>query len=288
MLFLLIFADRLVCLFNLKLNIMETTINTFCKFKEYKEKRVRELIWKYNVFLGMPWGLIIVICGICCLLLLNIPNFASKNSYLKVALILSSAFAILAIVKYIRSLQIQKVVYDCLNCFSDFESKICSKIEVDTLRKQMQVNDNEIVRLTYLNDNLDLKCKIINRILWINYRKSFIYTIFSMNQDEYKKMIENKTVLLQERCSYRQSQNKYKADIQLLKTKNEDLAKRIEIIEKTVVDDKQELTNVNKKLKSALESKTFISKIFISEILKSEIILFFTDLIEVVSQIKIQ
>lgn len=152
----------------------------------------------------------------------------------------------------------------------------------------MQVNDNEIVRLTYLNDNLDLKCKIINRILWINYRKSFIYTIFSMNLDEYKKMIENKTVLLQERCSYRQSQNKYKADIQLFKTKNEDLAKRIEIIEKTVVDDKQKLTNVNKELKSALESKTFISKILISEILKSEIILFFTDLIEVVSQIKIQ
>ena len=66
------------------------------------------------------------------------------------------------------------------------------------------------------------------------------------------------------------------------------MAKRIEIIEKTVVDDKQELTNVNKELKSALESKTFISKILISEILKSEIILFFTDLIEVVSQIKIQ
>lgn len=55
-----------------------------------------------------------------------------------------------------------------------------------------------------------------------------------------------------------------------------------------MVDDKQKLTNVNKELKSALESKTFISKILISEILKSEIILFFTDLIEVVSQIKIQ
>lgn len=266
---------------------METTINTFCKFKEYKEKRVRELIRKYNVFLGMPWGLIIVICGICCLLLLNIPNFASKNSYLKVALILSSAFAILAIVKYIRSLQVQKVVYDCLNCFSDFESKICSKIELETLRNQIQVNDNEIVRLTCLSNNLDLKCEIINKILRINYHKSFIYTIFSMNQDEYKKMIKNIMALLQERNSYREPQNKYKADIQLLKTKNEDLIKRVEII-KTMIDEEQKSTNINDKLKSVLESKVFMRKIFISKILKGEIRLFFTDLIEVVSQIKIQ
>lgn len=34
---------------------METTINTFCKFKEYKEKRIREFIQKYNTFLGVPW-----------------------------------------------------------------------------------------------------------------------------------------------------------------------------------------------------------------------------------------
>ena len=152
----------------------------------------------------------------------------------------------------------------------------------------MQVNNNEIGRLTCLSENLDLKCKIINKILWINYRKSFICTLFSMNLDEYKKMIKNIMVLLQERSSYWESKNKYKADKLLLKTKNEDLTKRIEIIEKTVADDKQELTNVNEKLKSVLESKTVMRKIFISKILKSEIRLFFTDLIEVVSQIKIQ
>ena len=105
-----------------------------------------------------------------------------------------------------------------------------------------------------------------------------------MNQDEYKKMIKNIMVLLQERSSYRESQNKYKADKLLFETKNEELNKRIE----TVADDKQELTNVNEKLKSVLESKTVMRKIFISKILKSEIRLFFTDLIEVVSQIKIQ
>lgn len=281
---------------------METTINTFGKLKEYKEKRVRELIRKYNVFLGIPWGLIIVICGICCLffllLLLFLFNlihedysiwlFLFENLSLLFALIISLAFTILAIVKYIRSLQVQKVVYDCLNCLSDFESEMCSKIELDTLRKQMQVNNNEIGRLTCLSENLDLKCKIINKILWINYRKSFICTLFSMNLDEYKKMIKNIMVLLQERSSYWESKNKYKADKLLLKTKNEDLTKRIEIIEKTVADDKQELTNVNEKLKSVLESKTVMRKIFISKILKSEIRLFFTDLIEVVSQIKIQ
>lgn len=99
-----------------------------------------------------------------------------------------------------------------------------------------------------------------------------------MNLDEYKKMIKNKTVLLQERYSYRQSQNKYKADIQLLETKNEELNKRVEIIEKTGGDDKQILTNIQVKLDSGLKSK----------ILKSEVRLLFTDLIEVVSQIKIQ
>lgn len=87
-------------------------------------------------------------------------------------------------------------------------------------------------------------------------------------------MIKNIMVLLQERSSYWESQNKYKADKLLLKTKNEDLTKRIEIIEKTVADDKQELTNVNEKLKSVLESKTVMRKIFISKILKSEIRLF--------------
>ena len=91
-------------------------------------------------------------------------------------------------------------------------------------------------------------------------------------------MIKNKTVLLQERYSYRQSQNKYKADIQLLETKNEELNKRVEIIEKTGGDDKQILTNIQVKLDSGLKSK----------ILKSEVRLLFTDLIEVVSQIKIQ
>lgn len=99
-----------------------------------------------------------------------------------------------------------------------------------------------------------------------------------MNLDEYKKMIKNKTVLLQERYSYRQSQNKYKADIQLLETKNEELNKRVEIIEKTGGDDKQILTNIQVKLDSGLKSK----------ILKSEVRLLFTDLIEVVSQIKMQ
>lgn len=257
---------------------METTINTFGKFKEYKEKRVRELIRKYNVFLGMSWELIIVICGICCLLLLLIMLFGFENSYLKVALILSLVFTILAIVKYRRSLQVQKVVYDCLICLSLVESKICSKIELNTIRNQIQVNDNEIERLKCLIDNLDLKCEIINKILRINYRKSFICTIFSMNLDEYKKMIKNKTVLLQERYSYRQSQNKYKADIQLLETKNEELNKRVEIIEKTGGDDKQILTNIQVKLDSGLKSK----------ILKSEVRLLFTDLIEVVSQIKMQ
>lgn len=275
---------------------METTINTFCKFKEYKEKRVRELIRKYNVFLGMPWGLIIVICGICCLLSRQFAlkdehdsflSFVFEGSYLSFAFILSLAFTILAVVKYIRSLQVQKVVYDCLNCFSDFESKICSKIELETLRNQIQVNDNEIVRLTCLSDNLDLKCEIINKILRINYHKSFIYTIFSMNQDEYKKMIKDIMALLKERNSYREPQNKYKADIQLLKTKNEDLIKRVEII-KTMIDEEQKLTNINDELKSVLESKVFMRKIFISKILKGEIRLFFTDLIEVVSQIKIQ
>lgn len=279
---------------------METTINTFCKFKEYKEKRVRALIREYNVFLGMTWGLIIVICGICCFFLIllflfnlihedySIWQILFENLSLLFALIISLAFTILAVVKYIRSLQVQKVVYDCLKSLSDFESGMCSKIELDTMNKQIQVNDNEIGRLTCLSENLDLKCKIINKILRINYHKSFIYTIFSMNQDEYKKMIKDIMVLLQERSCYRESQNKYKADIQLLKTKNEDLTNRIEIIEKAVADDKQELTNVNVDLKSILECKTFMRKIFISKILKSKIRLFFTDLIEVVSQIKIQ
>ena len=310
-------------MFTLKLEVMETTINTFGKFKEYKEKRVRELIRKYNVFMGTPWGLIIVICGICCLffflLLLFLFNlihedysiwlFLFENLSLLFALIISLAFTILAIVKYIRSLQVQKVVYDCLNCLSDFESEMCSKIELDTLRKQMQVNNNEIGRLTCLSENLDLKCKIINKILWINYRKSFICTLFSMNLDEYKKMIKNKTVLLQERCSYQQLQNKYKADIQLLKTKNEDLGKRVETIEKTVADDKQKSTNVdieetkNEDLgkrvetieKTVVDDKQILKNIdeklnsaLKCKILKSEIRLFFTDLIEVVSQIKIQ
>lgn len=245
----------------------------------------------------MPWGLISVICVICCLLLLLLSiqfvwgyqcdlilYFLFENLYLPFALILSLLFTILAIVKYRRSLQIQKVVYDCLYHFSSIERAICSKIEIDTLRKQMQVNNNEIERLKYLIDNLDLKCKIINKTLRINYRKSFKGNRFSMNNlDEYKKMIKNKTVLLQEKCTYRQSQNKYKADIQLLKTKNEDLTKRIEIIDKNEDDEERMLTNINYELKSALESKTLIRKI-----LKSEIRLFFTDLVEVVSQIKIQ
>jgi hypothetical protein len=121
--FLLIFENRLVGLWNLftlKFEVMETTINTFGKLKEYKEKRVRELIRKYNVFLGIPWGLIIVICGICCLffflLLLFLFNlihedysiwlFLFENLSLLFALIISLAFTILAIVKYIRSLQV--------------------------------------------------------------------------------------------------------------------------------------------------------------------------------------
>lgn len=45
-------------------------------------------------------------------------------------------------------------------------------------------------------------------------------------------MIKNIMVLLQERSSYRESQNKYKADKLLFETKNEELNKRIEIIEK--------------------------------------------------------
>ena len=334
---------------------METTINTFCKFKEYKEKRVRELIRKYNVFLGIPWGLISVICGICCLLLYrqfalkdkhdSFLSFVFEGSYLSFALIFSLVFAILAIVKYIRSLYVQKVIYDCLYHLSDYERVICSKIEIDTLRKQMQVNNNEIKRLQCLIDNLDLKRKIINITLRINCHKYFLRITFSMNQDEYKKMLKNIMVLLQERNSYRELQNKYNAEKQLLETRNKDLTKRVETIEKNVADDKQKLTNVDKektknkdltkrvetieknvaddkqkstnvdkeepknedlnkrvaiieknvdddkqmlknideKLKSALESK-----IFIWGILKDEIRLFFTDLVEVVSQIKIQ
>lgn len=167
--FLLIFADRLVCLFNLKLNIMETTINTFCKFKEYKEKRVRELIRKYNVFLGMPWGLIIVICGICCLLLLNIPNFASKNSYLKVALILSSAFAILAIVKYIRSLQIQKVVYDCLNCFSNSVTRLNPKIGNPLCIDLPKVNEANMYTYTNPRTGIQYIYDTENKIAFSHY-----------------------------------------------------------------------------------------------------------------------
>lgn len=264
---------------------METTINTYCKFKEYKEKRVRELIRKYNVFLGMPWGLISVIC---CLLLCAILKFGSEDSYLQVALIFSIVFTILAIVKYMRSLEIQKVIYDCLYHLSDYERVICSKIEIDTLRKQMQVNNNEIERLQCLIDNLDLKRKIINKTLRINCHKYFLRITFSMNQDEYKKMFKNIMVLLQERSSYRELRNKYNAEKQLLETRNKDLTKRVETIEKNVADDKQMLKNIDEKLKSALESKTFMNKIFIWGILKGEIRLFFTDLVEVVSQIKIQ
>lgn len=253
---------------------METTVNTFSKFKGYKEKRVRELIRKYNVFWGVSWGWIVVICGMCDLFLLSIQF---GKFYPHIAFILA-VFIVLAIVKYFRARCVQKVVYGCLNYLSCYENKMRSKIELDSLRARVHDNNKEIERINCLINNLDLKCEIIDKRIRINYRKSFICTICSMSLDEYKNMIKDKVILLHEKCSYRQSQKKYESDILLLREMNVDLNKRIKTIGEIDVDDKQILKEMNEELDSVLKS----------EILKSEIRLFFVDLIEIVSQIKIR
>lgn len=265
---------------------METTINTFSKFKGYKEKRVRELLHKYNVFCGVSWGWIVVISGICSLFLLSILlrwlfgckmilPFGCCNLIL--ILILFVVFTILAIVKYYRARHVQKVVYGCLSHLSCYENEMHSKIELDSLRARAHDNSKEIERINCLINNLDLKCEIIDKQIRINYCKSFICTICSMSLDEYKNMIKDKVVLLQEKCSYRQSRKKYESDILLLRKMNVDLDERIKTIGEIVVDDNQILKDIDKELGSVLKSK----------ILKSEIRLFFMDLIEIVSQIKI-
>lgn len=264
---------------------METTINTFCKFKEYKEKRVREFIQKYNTFLGVPWEWMLGLCGICILLLLSILAIQWWTNekivsfslyYLVLILIPIVAFTILVGVKYRCSLRVQNVVYVCLKHLSCYESTICSKIELDFLSNQMQDNNKEIERLRCLIYNLDLKCKTINRQIRMNYCKSFICTIFSMSLDEYKKMIKDKIVLLQEKCSYRQSQHKYETDIQLLQEKNKIVDKSIHKIGEIIVDKEKVLKNID----------DILTLVSLSKNQKGELWLLFTDLVEVASQIK--
>ena len=309
---------------------METTINTFCKFKEYKEKRVGEFIQKYNAFCGVPWKWMGGMCILLFLLVLIVQwwrdgKIVSFSLDYLVILIFISAFAFWVRYKYKCSLFVQNVVYDCLKHLSCYESTICSKIELDILRKQMQNNNREMKRLSCLIYNLDLKCETINRQIRINYCKSFISTIFSMSLDEYKKMIKDKIVLLQEKCSYRQSQHKYEMDIQLLQEENKILEEKIHKIEKNIVDDEKNIVDDEKNIvddeknivddeknivddeKNIVDDEKNIvddeknskdtdkEKILknidnvltsLSQNQKGEIRILFTDLVEVVSQIK--
>ena len=97
-----------------------------------------------------------------------------------------------------------------------------------------------------------------------------------MSLDEYKKMIKDKIVLLQEKCSYRQSQHKYETDIQLLQEKNKIVDKSIHKIGEIIVDKEKILKNIDDILTLVSPSKNQ----------KGELWLLFTDLVEVASQIK--
>lgn len=227
---------------------METTINTFSKYKAYKEKRVREFIHKYNAVCWVSWGWVWSGCGICVLMLLAlIVHYYTEeelvlfsNIYLVFILIPVFVFTILAGIKYIRSLYVQNVVYDCLKHLSCYEINICYKIKLDTLRDEMQGNNREVKRLKCMIHNLDLKCKMINILIKMNYCKSFVRTKFSKSLDEYNKMIKNKELLLQEIFGYQQLTNKYNADIKLLQEENNLLNKRMQEI-RGITPDKEKL-----------------------------------------------
>lgn len=268
---------------------METTINTFNEFKEYKEKKVREFIRNYK---GITYGWIFGICVIVDLLLI-ISKFIAKVDITRVPicyLLTSIAITFFAWIKYYRARCIKKLVYNCLIDLSCYEDKVRSKIEIDNLKAQMKDNIKEIDQLECSIRNLDLKCEIINKTIRINYCKSFICTIFCMNLDEYKIMIKNKKALLQEKYNYRQLQNKYETDIQLLRKTNEDLNKKIKEDQSNDINKNQTIINKDIKLNLNLYNKFpwNITKLLFGKNLKEEIKILFIDLVEVVSQIKIK
>lgn len=266
---------------------MDTTINTFSKFRAYREKRVREFIQKYKNFCCVPWGWILFVGGISVLLLfLAILRYyledgkeaVSSHIYLVFILIPILAFTILTGVRYWRSIYIRMVVFGCLRHISCYESRMRRNVERCTLRDKGHLNEREMYRLIIMNNNLELRCELIDRLIRMKRCNIFIRTIFTLSLDKYKRKKKNREFLLQERCSYRQLQNRYLNDILLLWLENRDLNDRME-----------ELGEIENGINQVLDEILIVIDNYrrcLSGIQREEIRAFFTDLVEVVSHIK--
>lgn len=287
---------------------METAINSIGKFKEYKERKVRELIQKHCYFCGMTWQRITTICVLLlCFTCIMMPCLRNKDilsycttshstkylQYLVLYIKTSNSYHIhiglcaiifLTIIGYKAyqrskdSLYIQNTIYDCLDKFSNYEKYMTEKIEYEILKKQIQDNDKEIWKLKYLVKNIKLKNNSIDGLIKSNYHKP---TIPSMGPEHYIKMVEKKETLEFEKCRNQQLTNKYIVSEKLLKSENSRLKNRKKTSKYKAYSRKLILIDINECIKSTNNDNPHY------ENLKNEIRILFIDLIDVVSNIKI-
>lgn len=272
---------------------MEATVNTFGKFKEYKERRVREFIKKYNCFLGISWGWFIVLFFILLCLAIawgltfyvfgGIKRPSITFGFVLIPILI---FFIVSFINYKRSLHIQGAIYDCLKNFSDYESQVSSKIELEMLNNQICDIENEIMRLESLIMICDLKCETIEKLRKSNNYNSIPSIILGKSLDKYKRMIKSRNVFLLEKCSYEQAKEKYNTDVSLLRIRYIDLKSRQNNF-KDKINISNVLTELDECMKSNLDSHSFLYKSQGNKY-KGEIRELFFDLFEIVSQVKIQ
>lgn len=121
---------------------------------------------------------------------------------------------------------------------------------------------------------------MINKLIKTNNFKSFICVIFGKSLNEYREMIKDKRLFIQEIYSHRQLQNKYKTDILLLKEENDSLDSRIKNYEERAVDKKKTSLLIS----NAINQNRWLRYMFKNT--AKEILLCFTDLNKILSQIK--
>lgn len=180
--------------------------------------------------------------------------------------------------KYYLYLQIQSIIYSCLEKMSEYEKTIYNQIEKSNCESQIQYNEHEIAVSECFEKNLTLKCENID-ILCQNPNSKCLSASCA---NKCKNRIKKNNFFLQEKYNTQQQKNKSSLTVNLLKSKNQILKTRMERIVDTSFEDKQILQPIE----NVLHLK-YVNK-YQKEKIKGEMKILILDLMEVVSQIKIK
>lgn len=307
---------------------MEIIINTLNKFKQYKEKRIREFIQEYSRFCGIPWGWII---GICILLIILLLIWIFLSDFNSVPLIIGGFFIIfliviiiIAIYKYVYSLKVQEVIFECLEYIMYYERAQNYQIELNNIKSQQERNKKNIARFNYKIQELELTHECISKIKKITLeefnKEGNSYSASEEKQSDTKdkqnelkvKIPEKRINILKKYISelliYDQLKKQYETEKSLLENENNQieeekeeiikiLSNNIKLLEKGTKDSPKAEKNNSTYSKDNNEHIFLYKKLIINKIdsimlsckkKEREIKILIQELIEKISQIKIQ